>query len=60
MEILLNWAYTGKMYYSKAHEGDVITAMKLLYFGEFADMTLTKVSKREKPTTSSEVQNILG
>jgi len=60
MERLLNLAYTGRMYYSQEEAPEIFSAMQCLYFAEFADLSMVKVTKVEKPACSFQMTGFLG
>ncbi|CAL8109696.1 unnamed protein product [Orchesella dallaii] len=64
MKIVLNFCYTGKMFYLKEDEPEIMDTMKMLLIGEYADLTMNEVTIKAtlppepEPSTSTATEQV--
>lgn len=49
MKALLNFCYTGSMFFPKENEEEIVETMKLLLLGEFANLSMKEVTVKIPP-----------
>ncbi len=49
MKALLNFCYTGSMFFPKENEGEIMETMKLLLLGEFGSLSMKEVTVKLPP-----------